>query len=111
MRLAKEITGQTIEAVDRRAKYLLLKTAGGTAILHLGMSGSLRIVAATLAPGKHDHVDIVLDDERALRYTDPRRFGSLHWTRRPSDGNSAWCSSTGDSTRAPSSTTSPPAYS
>lgn len=82
-RLAKEITGQTIEAVGRRAKYLLLMTASGTAILHLGMSGSLRIVNAARPPGKHDHIDIVLDDNHALRYTDPRRFGSLHWTRRP----------------------------
>jgi formamidopyrimidine-DNA glycosylase len=82
-RLGRQLAGQVIERVDRRAKYLLLRTAAGTLLLHLGMSGSLRIVAAGTPPGKHDHVDIVLDNGRALRLTDPRRFGSLHWTRRP----------------------------
>jgi formamidopyrimidine-DNA glycosylase len=81
-RLEKELTGQVIHSVNRRAKYLLLNTGAGTAILHLGMSGSLRIIAATEPPRKHDHVDIVFGGS-ALRLTDPRRFGSLHWTRRP----------------------------
>jgi formamidopyrimidine-DNA glycosylase len=81
-RLASELTGQTITAVERRAKYLLLRTDRGTALIHLGMSGSLRIVNPNTPPGKHDHVDILFDD-LALRFTDPRRFGSLHWTRRP----------------------------
>ena len=70
-RLNKEMSGQAINEVSRRGKYLLLTTDAGTAILHLGMSGSLRVI------------DIVFDDKRALRFTDPRRFGSLHWTRRP----------------------------
>lgn len=82
-RLAREITGQTITAVGRRGKYLLLVTDAGTAILHLGMSGSLRIIDAATPADKHDHVDIVFDDHRALRLTDPRRFGALLWTRRP----------------------------
>ena len=81
-RLATELTGQVIHSVTRRAKYLLLDTDAGTAILHLGMSGSLKIIAATEPPRKHDHVDIVFG-KSALRLTDPRRFGSLHWTRRP----------------------------
>jgi formamidopyrimidine-DNA glycosylase len=81
-RLVTELTGQIIGSVRRRAKYLLLETEAGTAILHLGMSGSLRLIAATEAPRKHDHVDIVFGDS-ALRLTDPRRFGSLHWTRKP----------------------------
>ncbi len=81
-RLEKELTGQIIHSVRRRAKYLLLDTDAGTAILHLGMSGSLRIIAPAEPPRKHDHVDIVFGD-KALRFTDPRRFGSLHWTRRP----------------------------
>jgi len=81
-RLAREIKGATIDAVARRGKYLLLETAAGTVLLHLGMSGSLRIVAAGTPPGKHDHVDIVFGGF-ALRLTDPRRFGSIHWTRRP----------------------------
>ena len=73
----------------RRAKYLLLDSAatdrnpqskgGGTLMIHLGMSGSLRIVAQSEPPTFHDHIDIVLDDGRCLRYHDPRRFGSFHW--------------------------------
>jgi formamidopyrimidine-DNA glycosylase len=81
-RLVKELTGQTVNSVSRRAKYLLLHTGAGTAILHLGMSGSLRLVKGSAPAGKHDHVDIVFN-KLALRLTDPRRFGSLHWTRRP----------------------------
>src|SRR3989304_373789 len=60
-KLEKELAGQTIESVTRRGKYLLLATAAGTAILHLGMSGSLRVVACTHPADKYDHVDIVLD--------------------------------------------------
>ena len=82
-RLGIELGGQVIESVGRRAKYLLLGTANGTLLLHLGMSGSLRIIDADVSPGKHDHIDIIFTDRRALRFTDPRRFGSLHWTRRP----------------------------
>jgi len=82
-RLAQELVGQRIDSVSRRAKYLLLQTDAGTAILHLGMSGSLRVLDAGTPPGRHDHVDIVFTNGRALRLTDPRRFGSLHWTRRP----------------------------
>ncbi len=64
--------------VERRAKYLLLCLDNGqTLILHLGMSGSLRLVAGGDAPGKHDHIDLVLDDGQALRLHDPRRFGAL----------------------------------
>mgnify|MGYP001812700249 FL=1 len=81
-RLANELTGQVVRRVNRRAKYLLLETDAGTAILHLGMSGSLKLVAAREPAMKHDHVDIVFG-KTALRLTDPRRFGSLHWTRRP----------------------------
>ncbi len=79
--LQRELTGQTVRSVGRRAKYLLLGTDAGTAILHLGMSGSLRLVPADSPPGPHDHVDLVLDDGNCLRLTDPRRFGALLWTR------------------------------
>lgn len=79
--LAAELPGQTIRSVTRRAKYLLLGTDTGTVILHLGMSGSLRIVPAATPPTRHDHVDIVLADGRCLRLRDPRRFGTLLWTR------------------------------
>ena len=79
--LVKELPGQRIEEVTRRGKYLLLRTAAGTAILHLGMSGSLRVLAAGTPPQKHDHVDLVMDSGRVLRLRDPRRFGTLLWTR------------------------------
>ncbi len=78
--LDRELPGQVIESVRRRAKYLLLGTGRGTVIMHLGMSGSLRMVAATEPPSIHDHVDIVFDDGRALRLRDPRRFGAVLWT-------------------------------
>jgi len=78
--LIKELTGQRIAAVTRRGKYLLLHTPAGTALLHLGMSGSLRLLPADTPAEKHDHLDIVLDSGRALRLRDPRRFGTLLWT-------------------------------
>lgn len=74
------LAGETILAVGRRAKYLLIRCQGGTLLLHLGMSGHLRVVAAGTPPGKHDHVDILFDDGRLLRFNDPRRFGALLWT-------------------------------
>lgn len=80
-KLASDLTGQRISDIDRRGKYLLFNTKRGTLLLHLGMSGSLRIVPKTRPPEKHDHVDIVFGC-KALRYTDPRRFGSLLWTTR-----------------------------
>jgi formamidopyrimidine-DNA glycosylase len=77
--LVSALTGATVLAVRRRAKYLLLQTAAGAAILHFGMSGSLRFVPSGSPPGRHDHVDLVLADNLILRYTDPRRFGCLLW--------------------------------
>jgi formamidopyrimidine-DNA glycosylase len=79
--LGREISGQVIRSVTRRAKYILVATDAGTAIMHLGMSGSLRIVSATRPPGKWDHVDVVLAGGGCLRLRDPRRFGSILWTR------------------------------
>jgi formamidopyrimidine-DNA glycosylase len=79
--VGRAIAGQRLLATDRRAKYLLLRLEGGTLILHLGMSGSLRVLDSGIEPGKHDHYDLLLDNGRCLRFNDPRRFGSLHWTR------------------------------
>ena len=79
--VARAVAGQRVLATGRRAKYLLLQLEGGTLILHLGMSGSLRVLDSTVEPGRHDHYDLRLDDGRCLRFNDPRRFGSLHWTR------------------------------
>lgn len=78
--LGARLRGQRIGGVDRRAKYLLLRSETGTLIVHLGMSGSLRIVTADAPPEKHDHVDLVFEDGRALRFRDPRRFGAMLWT-------------------------------
>lgn len=77
--IAGRLPGAVVERVERRAKYLLLRTGAGTVILHLGMSGSLRILPADVPPGPHDHVDLAFGD-RCLRLRDPRRFGAVLWT-------------------------------
>ncbi len=79
----RELPGQVIRSLRRRAKYLLFETSAGTAMLHLGMSGSLRIIDADEPAGKHDHVDIQFESGKAVRFRDPRRFGSLLWTHNP----------------------------
>lgn len=73
------LAGRRINTVRRRAKYLLVDCGVGTLIIHLGMSGSLRLVPPDLPPEKHDHVDLVLVGGLALRYRDPRKFGSWLW--------------------------------
>lgn len=85
--IERVLPGQVIHSLRRRAKYLLLETNAGTAMLHLGMSGSLRIIDAEEPAGKHDHVDIQFDSGKALRFRDPRRFGSLLWTDKPQEHN------------------------
>ena len=77
------LKGKNIIAVRRRAKYLLLDLGDGILIIHLGMSGSLRIINIAETPKKHDHVDIILDSNQCLRYHDPRRFGAILWTTEP----------------------------
>ena len=76
------LAGRTVRGIARRAKYLLVDLGDGHLILHLGMSGSLRVLAAGSAPGKHDHFDLELGD-RVLRLRDPRRFGAVLWTAAP----------------------------
>lgn len=78
--ISAELPGRTILRAERRGKYLILRLGRGAVILHLGMSGNLRLVPATTPPGKHDHLDIVLETGLALRFTDPRRFGLALWT-------------------------------
>ena len=73
------LPGEPITDIRRRAKYLLLDTAPGSALLHLGMSGSLRVLPGDTPINAHDHVDIALDSGRVLRFNDPRRFGCLLW--------------------------------
>ncbi|MEZ8576301.1 bifunctional DNA-formamidopyrimidine glycosylase/DNA-(apurinic or apyrimidinic site) lyase [Vibrio splendidus] len=76
----KRLEGQVIRSISRRAKYLLIETDMGTAIVHLGMSGSLRILDADFPAAKHDHVDLKLTNGKVLRYNDPRRFGAWLWS-------------------------------
>ncbi|MGI9235967.1 MAG: bifunctional DNA-formamidopyrimidine glycosylase/DNA-(apurinic or apyrimidinic site) lyase [Woeseiaceae bacterium] len=79
----RNLPGESVRSVERRAKYILINTDKGSAILHLGMSGSVCIVDTGTPAGVHDHVDIEFDSGLMLRFRDPRRFGSLHWSRRP----------------------------
>lgn len=78
--LAATLAGQLITGTGRRAKYLLIKLESGTLLVHLGMSGTLRIMPADTPRVAHDHYDLLLDSGNALRFNDPRRFGSLHYT-------------------------------
>lgn len=73
------LANSTIISVDRRAKYLLVRLDTGQLIIHLGMSGSLRITPVNDTPRKHDHVVFSLDSEQELRFHDPRRFGLIDW--------------------------------
>lgn len=75
-----QVAGQFIDDVQRRAKYILIKLSTGWIVIHLGMSGRLRILTEDKPNEKHDHVDLVLQNGVILRYTDPRRFGAWLWT-------------------------------
>jgi formamidopyrimidine-DNA glycosylase len=77
--LPRLLQGQTIRGLQRRAKYLLINFDRGTLILHLGMSGSLRILTTPTPPDKHDHFDLILANGVILRLRDPRRFGAVLW--------------------------------
>jgi len=83
--LITTLPGLKLDSVERRGKYLLLKTRQGTLILHLGMSGNLRITTPEQAPGKHDHVDFIFDDNTLLRLNDQRKFGAVLWSSDPVD--------------------------
>ena len=78
--LEQALRKQPIRAVRRRAKYLLLETPKGTALIHLGMSGHLRVLPKNTPAQKHDHWDLLLENDALLRLHDPRRFGALLWT-------------------------------
>jgi formamidopyrimidine-DNA glycosylase len=70
---------QPLLGVSRRAKYLLLHLPAGDILIHLGMSGNLKMLPADTLPGKHDHVDWLLDNQQLLRLNDTRRFGAVLW--------------------------------
>ncbi|ABL01200.1 bifunctional DNA-formamidopyrimidine glycosylase/DNA-(apurinic or apyrimidinic site) lyase [Pelobacter propionicus] len=78
--LEEALKGRTVRAVERRGKYLLLECEAGWLIVHLGMTGFLRLLHTPQLPGKHDHVDIVFTDGSVLRFHDPRKFGTIAWT-------------------------------
>ena len=77
---ARDLPGQSIDQIKRRGKYIILYCSEGAALIHLGMSGALRVVDNRSELRKHDHIDIILSDKKILRYNDPRRFGALLWT-------------------------------
>ena len=83
--LARRVKHARIGEIARRAKYLLLSIDNGTLLIHLGMSGSLRIIKDNTPPGPHDHIDLVLENGSRLRFRDPRRFGAWLWTRAAPD--------------------------
>jgi len=78
--LAAHLAGQKITSVERRGKYLILGCPAGSLLLHLGMTGHLRILPGLRSAGPHDHFDLLFDSGIILRLNDVRRFGSLHWT-------------------------------
>jgi formamidopyrimidine-DNA glycosylase len=81
--LPRRLRGQRVIETIRRGKYLIVVMERGALIVHLGMSGSLRVVERGLPAGPHDHVDIEFDGELVLRLRDPRRFGSVHYQGGP----------------------------
>jgi formamidopyrimidine-DNA glycosylase len=83
--LARRLRGERVRDIRRRGKYLLFDFPRGHLLVHLGMSGRLTVVPAQTAPRKHDHVDIVLDDGKAMRLNDPRRFGAVLWLDSPAE--------------------------
>ncbi len=78
--LSWQLVGQRVEEIARRGKYLLVRCGAGTLVIHLGMTGHLRVVPADAPVGPHDHVELALDNGLLLRLTDPRKFGTLLWT-------------------------------
>jgi len=89
--LATAFKNQTIQSVQRKAKYLLLNSQAGTTIIHLGMSGNLQIVPPETPVKKHDHVDFHLANNFHLRFNDPRRFGCILWTNQAPEKHKLLC--------------------
>ena len=75
-----KLKNKKVTSIERRAKYLIFKLDSGNIILHLGMSGRLRILEKKTPAQKHDHIDIEFANKKILRFTDPRRFGAFIWT-------------------------------
>jgi len=81
----KHLSNQQIIKVSRRAKYIIIELLKGHIIMHLGMSGHLRVLREKLPAGKHDHIDLILANGNILRYNDPRRFGAFVYTEESID--------------------------
>lgn len=79
--LKRYLKNQTIDSVERRAKYIFLNTDNGSVIIHLGMTGSLRVIDSDTPLQKHEHIDVQLANGKVLRYKDARKFGAFLWTR------------------------------
>lgn len=82
--LINKLTNKRFSGIKRRGKYLLLECSNEFLIIHLGMSGSLRLTKYGDIK-KHDHIDLVFEDNSVLRYSDPRRFGCFLWTNDPNN--------------------------
>ncbi|MEE9492118.1 MAG: bifunctional DNA-formamidopyrimidine glycosylase/DNA-(apurinic or apyrimidinic site) lyase [Gammaproteobacteria bacterium] len=80
-RFEQRLAGAIIQTISRRGKYLICQTSQGYILIHLGMSGSLRIILDNASAEKHDHIDIRLDTGAVVRYSDPRRFGTVQWIK------------------------------
>ena len=77
--LGEPLQGRTVLSVGRRGKYLLIFCDGGCLIIHLGMTGFLRLITADTPPGVYDHLDLLFTDGPTLRLYDPRKFGTILW--------------------------------
>jgi formamidopyrimidine-DNA glycosylase len=73
------LPGLALQSIERRGKYLLFDCGSGHLLIHLGMTGFLRLLSGAPPPGKHDHIDFHFDDGQLLRYYDPRKFGVIDW--------------------------------
>lgn len=85
--LATQVRGAQVRRVWRRGKYILIDVGSGCILIHLGMSGSLRVVSADTPPQRHDHIDIVVEGGKAVRLRDPRRFGAVLWVEEPAESH------------------------
>jgi formamidopyrimidine-DNA glycosylase len=85
--IRNRVRGERIRDIRRRAKYLLFDVGKGHLLVHLGMSGRLTLVPRGTPPRKHDHVDVLLEGDRTLRLTDPRRFGAVLWLEAPAEAH------------------------
>jgi len=79
-KLHSKLSGKQLLKLQRRGKYLILDFKKGSLLIHLGMSGSLRILDSNISLEKHDHFEIIFDNNKTLRLRDPRRFGAVIWT-------------------------------